>query len=128
MKTFIYTVLFLFLSTLALGENNRCIVFFADTSDIPEAVINKILSSKRFCITVHVNSAIGVPENLKTLVSYGRIELALSFNPEPILPVIAMLSNTHLKKSNKRSIFEEYISTNLTDYKNHTNKQASGNF
>ncbi|GHT65501.1 hypothetical protein AGMMS50222_07710 [Endomicrobiia bacterium] len=128
MKTFICTVLFLFLSTLALGKNNRCVVFFADTSDIPEAVINKILSSKRFCITVPVNSAIGVPENLKTLVSYGRIELALSFNPEPVLPVVAMLSNTHLKKSNKRSIFEEYISTNLTDYKNHTNKQASGIF
>jgi hypothetical protein len=129
MKTFIYTALLMFLSALAFGKNNRHIVFFADTSDIPEFVVNKILSSKNFCMTAPVNFASGLSKNLKTLVSCGKIEPALSFNPEPVLPVIAMLSNTTgLKNSDKQGIFEEYISTNLTNYKNRTNQQASGIF
>jgi hypothetical protein len=128
MKTFIYAALLLFLSALAFGKNNEYIVFFADTSDIPAAVVNKILSSKRFCMSVPVNSASGFPENLKTLVLRGKIEPALSFNPEPVLPVIAMLSNTYLKNSNKQGVFEEYISTNLTDCKNNINKQTFGMF
>ncbi|MDR3071557.1 MAG: hypothetical protein LBU29_03095 [Endomicrobium sp.] len=109
-------------------EQNRYIVFFAETADMPNAVVDKILSSHSFCITVPVNSATGVSKNLTQLIAHGKIEVSLSFNPEPNFSALFMLSNIDSKRLGRRSIFKEYISNNLTDFKNNTTKNKFGAF
>jgi hypothetical protein len=101
------------------------VVFFAETSDISNVVVDKILLSNRFCMNVPINAAVSIPENLEELISCGKIEPALSFNPEPILPIFAMLSNAGLSKSQTHGIFEEYVVDNLTRFKSNTNKDNS---
>ncbi|MDR3256213.1 MAG: hypothetical protein LBT18_00920 [Endomicrobium sp.] len=129
MKKLIYIfVLFVTLSvsvSVAFGDGSRYIVFFAESSVISQSTIDKMLLSKYFCVNVPINSITGVPKNLEELVSYGKIEPAVSFNPETVLPVLAMLSGI---KSKKRGVFEEYISTNLADFANNTNREEFGIF
>jgi hypothetical protein len=115
----------MFLSSVTFGMGNRYIVFFAESSNILQAVVDKMLLSSRFCMTVPVNPIIGVPENLEKLVPCRKIEAAVSFSPEPVLSVIAALSGV---KSNKQSIFEEYISSNLNDFETNANVNAFGIF
>ncbi|MCA6071223.1 MAG: hypothetical protein LE168_02365 [Endomicrobium sp.] len=122
MKKIIYVILFTFLSFSSFCDAKRYVVFFAETSDISNVVVDKILLSNRFCMNVPVNAALDIPENLEELISYGKIEPALSFNPEPVLPIFAMLSNVELSKSQKRGIFEEYVVNNLTSFESNTNK------
>ena len=125
MKKIICVILFMFLSSSSFCDAKRYVVFFAESSDIPSIVVDKMLLSNRFCMNVPVNATIGIPKNLEKLISYGKIEIALSFNPEPVLPVFAMLSNAELPKSQKHGVFEEYVANNLTSFKNNTNKDSS---
>jgi len=105
----------------------RYIVFFADTSDIPQSVVDKILSSKRFCMSVPINSDTQVPDNLEELVSYGRIEPALSFEPEPVFPVLASVYSSG-KKSDKQYGFTDFVSDNISSFENNINKDNFGIF
>ncbi|MCA6072520.1 MAG: hypothetical protein LE178_03160 [Endomicrobium sp.] len=125
MKKIIYVVLLMFLSSPSFCVAKRYVVFFAETSDISNVVVDKILLSNRFCMNVPVNDAVNIPENLEELISYGKIEVALSFNPEPVLPIFAMLSNVELSKSQRHGIFEEYVVNNLTRFESNTNKGNS---
>jgi|LQAB01.1.fsa_nt_gi hypothetical protein len=52
----------------------------------------------------------------------------VSLSPEPVLPVLAMLSGVKSEKSGRQSIFEEYISNNLSDFEINTNRNAFGIF
>ena len=125
MKKFICVILFMFLSSVTFGVGNKYIVFFAESSDILQAIVDKMLLSSRFCMTVPVNPIIGIPEDLKKLVSCRKIEPAVSFSPEPVLSVIAAFPGVKL---NKQSIFEGYISSNLNDFETNTNINAFGIF
>ncbi|MDR1523611.1 MAG: hypothetical protein LBS29_06695, partial [Endomicrobium sp.] len=95
-KRIFFIGILLFLSLTSFSAENRYIVFFAETSDILNAVIDKITLSNRFCMVVPQDSRAIIPENLEKLVSVGKIELALSLDPEPILPVLAEISNANL--------------------------------
>ncbi|BAG14143.1 hypothetical protein [Candidatus Endomicrobiellum trichonymphae] len=126
----IYVALFIFLNSAAFGEGNRYIVFFAESPDILLPVVDKMLLSERFCMTVPTNPIIGVPENLEKLVSCKKIESAVSLSPEPVLPVLAMFSGVKSERSGRQSIFEEYISSNLNNFEinTNTNRNAFGIF
>ncbi|MDR0819922.1 MAG: hypothetical protein LBN19_00045 [Endomicrobium sp.] len=128
LKKLIYVALFIFLNSAAFGEGNRYVVFFAESPDILQTVVDKMFLSERFCLTVPTNPIIGVPENLEKLVLYKKIEPAVSLSPEPVLPVLAMLSGVKSEKSGRQSIFEEYISSNLNDFETNTNRNTFGIF
>jgi hypothetical protein len=57
-----------------------------------------------------------------------KIEPAISLSPEPVSPVLVMLSGVKSGKSNRRNIFEEYISNNLNDFETNINRNAFGIF
>ncbi|MDR3196066.1 MAG: hypothetical protein LBT58_04760 [Endomicrobium sp.] len=128
MKRAFFSGLLLFLSLTSFGAESRSIVFFAETPDIPRAVIDKITLSNRFCMVVPQDSKTIIPESLEELISVGKIELAVSLNPEPVLPILAGISNANIKKPNKNNIFEGYIASNLSDFKDNTNKKNFGMF
>jgi hypothetical protein len=128
LKKLIYVTLFILLNYAAFGEGNRYIVFFAESPDILQIVIDKMFLSEHFCITVPVNPIIGIPENLEKLVSCKKIEPAVSLNPETVLPVLTMLSRIRSEKSGMQNIFEKYISNNLNDFETNTNRNAFGIF
>jgi hypothetical protein len=65
---------------------------------------------------------------LEELISYGKIEPSLSFNPEPVLPILATLSNLNFKKFKKNGIFEQYVLSNLSNYEKNINRTDSGIF
>jgi hypothetical protein len=119
----------LFLSLTSFSAESRHIVFFAETSGISSAIIDKIALSNRFCMVVPQDSRAAIPESLEELVSVGKIELALSLDPEPILPILAEVSKSNFKKKyNKNGIFENYISDNLSLFVNNSNKENFGMF
>jgi hypothetical protein len=127
-KTF-FAGMLLFVSLTSFSAESRHIVFFAERSDISSVVVDKIALSNRFCMTVPHYSKAAIPESLEELVSVGKIELALSLAPEPILPILAEISNANLeKKYNKNGIFGNYILTNLLLFVNNSNKENFGIF
>jgi hypothetical protein len=77
-KKLIHVVLFIFLNCAAFGERNRYIAFFAESPDILQTVVDKMLLSERFCMTVLTNPIIGISENLEKLVSRKKIELTVT--------------------------------------------------
>jgi hypothetical protein len=128
-KRAFFVGMFLFLSLTSFGAESRYIVFFAETPDISSLVIDKIALSSRFCMVVLQDSRAAIPESLEELISVGKIELALSLDPEPILPILAEVSNANFeKKYNKNGIFENYISDNLSLFVNNSNKENFGMF
>ncbi|MDR2437520.1 MAG: hypothetical protein LBD17_05610 [Endomicrobium sp.] len=126
-KRFIYNVFCLLLSSICFSAENRYIVFFAETADISNVVIDKIALSHRFCMVVPQDCKSTIPENLEGLISVGKIEPALYLFPEPVLPIFAEISNTNFKK-NKNAIFENYISDNLSSFIKNRNKEHFGMF
>jgi hypothetical protein len=129
MKNLIIVLLLsLFCCSLSFSAPQRRIVFFAETSEIPQNVINKILASERFCLSAPINSTEGIPEKLAALVSFGKVEPSLSFNNEAILPLLANFSGSDLKQIVKQNIFQKYVSTALINFENHINKDAFGIF
>ncbi|MDR2251779.1 MAG: hypothetical protein LBD98_02995 [Endomicrobium sp.] len=128
-KRAFFVGMLLFLSLTSFGAESRHIVFFAETSDISSALIDKIALSNRFCMVVPLDSRTAIHESLEELISVGKIELALSLDPEPILLILAEVSNANLKKKyNKNGIFENYISDNLSLFVNNSNKENFGMF
>jgi hypothetical protein len=128
-KRAFFAGMLLFLSLTSFGAESRHIVFFAETSDISSAIIDKIDLSNLFCMVVPQDSRAAIPESLEELVSVGKIELALSLDPEPILPILAEVSNANFKKKyNKNGIFENYISDNISLFVNNSNKENFGMF
>jgi len=80
MKKFICTLLFfIFLSSASFAGVNRYIVFFDESLEMLQSIADKILLSDSFCLAVPVNSVTYIPENLKKLVSCGKLEPAISF-------------------------------------------------
>jgi hypothetical protein len=129
MKRVFFIGMLLFLSLTSFSAESRHIVFFAETSDIPNTVIDKVALSKNFCMVVPYNSKTVIPKNLKKFTLVDKIEFALSFYPEPILPILAEISTVNLKKKyNKNCIFENYISDNLLLFANNNNKENFGIF
>ncbi|MDR2811585.1 MAG: hypothetical protein LBB06_00525 [Endomicrobium sp.] len=128
-KRALFAGMLLFLSLTSFSAESKYIVFFAETPDIPSAIIHKIALSNRFCMVVSHDSRATIPESLEELISVGKIELALSLVPEPILPILAEVSNANFtKKYNKNGIFENYISNNLSLFVNNSNKENFGMF
>jgi hypothetical protein len=125
----IYIGFCLLLSSICFSADaeSKYITFFAETADISNVVIDKITMSNRFCMVVPQDSKTAVPENLEGLISVGKIEPALSLFPEPVLPILAEISNTNFKK-NKNGIFENYISDNLSSFIKNRNKKYFGMF
>jgi hypothetical protein len=133
MKRFFFVGMFLFLSLTSFSTDStesKHIVFFAETSDISSAVIDKVALSNSFCMVIPQNFRTAVPKNLEELILVGKLELALSLDPEPILPIFAEISRVNLKKKyNKNGVFENYISDNLLLFvNNNSNKENFGIF
>ncbi|MDR2067228.1 MAG: hypothetical protein LBP57_05350 [Endomicrobium sp.] len=128
MNKIVYNLLRVFLIFISFCCTSFCddckyIVFFADNSDITDLVINKIILSKRFCMTVPISPKEEIPDNLQEVIASGKIEVALSLNPEPILPVFAELANVldHSKRLKSSMMFEKYISSNFVAFEQNIN-------
>ncbi|MDR1695848.1 MAG: hypothetical protein LBR69_04375 [Endomicrobium sp.] len=125
----ILTLLFVLLfSGVSFAAGERYIVFFAETADISQTVIDKILSSKRFCISVPVNPSEKLPEHLEELVFWGKAEPSLAFDPEPVFPVLATVYSGGTSKSGKNAAFGDYVSANLGSFEENINKERFGIF
>jgi hypothetical protein len=116
----------MFLSSASFAEVSKYVVFFAESLEIPQSIADKIFLSGSFCLTVPVSSVAYIPENLKKLVLCGKLEPAISFMPEPVLPIFAMLSRR--SQNSGRNIFEEYILNNITDFRTGTGRKDFGVF
>jgi hypothetical protein len=128
-KRVFFAGILLFLNLTSFSHESKYIVFFAEISNISNVVIDKIALSNCFCMVVSQNSRAAIPKNLEKLISVGKVELALSLDPEPILPIFAEVSNAIFKrKYNKNAIFENYISDNLSLFVNNGNKENFGMF
>ncbi|OEG71923.1 hypothetical protein ATZ36_11840 [Candidatus Endomicrobiellum trichonymphae] len=99
-----------------MAKEYRYIVFFDESPDMLQTVVDKMLLSEYFCMTVPANPIVGVPENLEKLVLCEKIEPAVSLSPESILPVFAMLSVVKpeesgllTKKHLQNAKFTEYL-------------------
>ncbi|AKL98608.1 hypothetical protein [Endomicrobium proavitum] len=112
----------------AFCAGERYIIFFSETSDIPAGAVEKILSSKRFCIVVPIAAGEKIPDNLDELASSGKAELSLVFNPEPIFPVLAQVYKMSGAKNLKASGFGDYVSGNLKEFANSANRESFGAF
>jgi hypothetical protein len=118
-----------FLRLTCFGLESKYIVFFAQTADVSNAVLDKIALSSRFCIAVPHDCTSSISENLEEFVSVGKVELAVSLIPEPALTVLSEFSKADFKKKyNRSSIFEKYISDNLSSFVGNTNKENFGIF
>jgi hypothetical protein len=108
---------------MSFCDDCKYIVFFSDNSDITDSVINKIILSNRFCMTVPILAKEEIPDNLQEVVASGKIEVSLSLNPEPILPVFTELANVleHSKKLNSSMMFEKYIASNFIAFERNIN-------
>jgi hypothetical protein len=126
-RRFICIEFCLLLTSICFSAEKRYVVFFAETADISNAVVDKIALSHRFCIVVPQDCKSTVYENLESLISVGKIEPALYLFPEPVLPIFAEISNINFKK-NKNGIFENYISDILSSFINNRNKEHFGMF
>jgi hypothetical protein len=130
MNKIAYSILRVFLILLIFCSISFCndckyIVFFADTADIADSIINKIILSNRFCISVPIYAKEGIPDNLQEIIASGKLEIALSLNPEPILPIFAELTNASVSSANVNSnmMFEKYISNNFVSFKKNINNK-----
>ncbi|MDR0977761.1 MAG: hypothetical protein LBL71_01820 [Endomicrobium sp.] len=118
-KKWFFTWSFLFLNLASFAAETRYIIFFAETTDIPKAVVNKIVLSDRFCMVVPQDFKNALPENLNELISAGKIELAVSLDPEPILTILAEINE---------NVFKSYIKDGLSRFENSVNDEKFGLF
>lgn len=122
LRTFLILVIFF---SISFCDNCKHIVFFADTAEIADSLINKIILSNRFCMVAPIHVKGGIPDNLQEIVASGKLEVALSLNPEPILPVFAELTNALVSsaKVNPSGMFEKYISNNFVSFEQNINNK-----
>jgi hypothetical protein len=69
-------------------------------------------------MTVPIYAKNEIPDSLQEVVALGKLEIALSLNPEPILPIFAELTNisNSSKKIGSSMMFEKYISNSFTAF------------
>jgi len=129
MKKLLFSLLSILLfSGLAFAAGERYVVFFAETSDIPSGVAAKIMSSKRFCMTVPLVSGDQIPDNLDELVASGKIEPALVFNPEPLFPVMARVYKMSGSRNLRGGGFEDFITDNISGFQSVASRDNFGVF
>ena len=121
-------ILFLFLLFTPSSFAERYVVFFAETSEIPQNVLNAINLSKRFALNVPISSALEAPESLEELISYGKIEPSLIFIPEPVFPVLLYVYGMGSNKSAKMDLFKDYIDNNISAFERNIYKKRFGLF
>lgn len=128
-KIILVFTLFLFFVSFceAVAEGDRYIVFFAESADIPETVADKILYSKRFCMTAPIVSGSSVPASIEELVSSGKIEPSLIFNPEPVFPIMATVYGSGAKKADRQG-FNDFIVGGMKDFSDGVNRERFGVF
>ncbi|MDR1196335.1 MAG: hypothetical protein LBL00_07665 [Endomicrobium sp.] len=128
MKKIIFSfVLIAQFAVLSFAAGGRYIVFFAETSDIAEKVSDKILFSKRFCITVPIVSGSTIPASLEELVSRGRVEPSLVFEPEPVFPILSTVYGSSEKKTDRQG-FNDFVSGGINAFAAGVNKEKFGVF
>lgn len=126
-KIIVSLMLILQFACFASASGERFIVFFAETADFPEKVSDKILFSNRFCMAVPLPSGSTVPAVLEELVSKGRIEPSLVFEPEPVFPILATVYSSSDKKSDRQG-FNDFVSGGINEFSDGVNKERFGVF
>jgi hypothetical protein len=106
----------------------RYVVFFAETSEIPQNVLNAINQSKRFALNVPISSALEAPESLEELISYGKIEPSLVFIPEPVFPILLYVYSMGSNKAAKMDVFKDYIDNNISTFERNIYRKRFGLF
>ncbi|MDR2772703.1 MAG: hypothetical protein LBB93_04470 [Elusimicrobiota bacterium] len=127
-KNLFFALTVVILSTLSVQAAEKYVVFFAQTAEIPQDVLNLINNSKQFCLNVPLTGAREPPEALEELISTGKIELSLTFIPEPVFPALLSVYNQGGLRSERMEIFESYISGNKNDFRNNVRKNNFGLF
>ncbi|MCL2485428.1 MAG: hypothetical protein FWF00_07360 [Endomicrobia bacterium] len=127
-KALIILTVLLFFTGISLANSVRYIVFFAESSDISQSVIEKILESKRFCISIPVNPSEPLPEKLEELVFWGKAEPSLVFDPEPVLPLLANVYSGGPSKAGKNTAFSDYVTGNINSFEENINREKFGVF
>ncbi|MDR3049860.1 MAG: hypothetical protein LBV16_08525 [Elusimicrobiota bacterium] len=127
-KKLLISAMFLFLiSPLANAQSKfRYIVFFAQTSNIPQPVINKILASNYFCLSVPIGVSDALPNNIEELIASGKAEAALSFEHEPLLPIASSVYGPVGYTPDKQDIFVDYFKSGIEAFKNKMNQDRFG--
>jgi hypothetical protein len=126
-KTVLSFIFVLFFASLSSASGKRYIVFFAESPDIPEVVADKILFSKRFCMTIPIPAGSTVPAALEELVSRGKLEPSLTFEPEPVFPILATVYSASEKKSDRQG-FNDFVTGGMSDFEAGVNKEKFGVF
>lgn len=126
-KVFLAVSLIFFAYSIAFSQQ-RYIVFFAETADLSQNVIDKILISDRFCMVVPVKSSEEIPQKIEELVVCGKIEPSLTFNPEPVFPVLESVYSKGGKKSARNSAFGDFVVDNINSFEDNVNKSQFGIF
>ncbi|MCL1971616.1 MAG: hypothetical protein FWG57_01330 [Endomicrobia bacterium] len=117
----------LFFTALPQAADGRYIVFFAESSDIPEAVADRILFSKRFCMAIPVVAGSSIPASIEELVSRGRLEPSLVFEPEPVFPILATVYSSSEKKSDRQG-FSDFVTGGIRAFETSANREKFGVF
>ena len=126
MKKILLSVLILaFFGGAAFCAPERYIIFFADNSDLPKEVTEKLKSSKRFCLVMPFDRQEFMKPEIEELVSLGKIEPSLSLEPEPVLPLLASVYSAGAKGQKG---FSDYISGNFSAFGDYANRRSFGMF
>jgi len=124
-KTLLAVLILAFFCGGAFGAAERYIIFFAESADLPKAVAEKMLVSKRFCLVMPFNHQESLKPEIEELVSLGKIEPSLSLEPEPVLPLLASVYSVGAKGQKG---FSDYISGNFNAFENYANRLSFGMF
>jgi hypothetical protein len=130
MKKLLFIVIsIVFYAASAYSDNqDRFIVFFAESQDIPQNVLNAINRSKQFCINVPVSFSREAPESIQELISSGKIEPSFNFNPEPVFPALLSVYNKGNDRSEKMDMFKDFIDNNIKTFERNIHKTRFGLF
>ncbi|MDR2192078.1 MAG: hypothetical protein LBO62_04295 [Endomicrobium sp.] len=118
-------LLLCFFYVSAFCAEERYVIFFAESADLPKPVAEKLYHSKRFCLVAPFKRDEQLKPEIEELVSMGKIELSLSFDPEPVLPILASVYSAGAK-GNKG--FSDYILDNFNAFESNANRRDFGIF
>ncbi|MDR0822334.1 MAG: hypothetical protein LBN20_00945, partial [Endomicrobium sp.] len=106
----------------------RYIVFFAQSLNIPQSVINRIMASNYFSLTIPIDSAEIIPNNIAELIASGKGEPALSFKPEPLFPLVSSVYGPAGYTPDRQDILSDYFKNNISEFKSKMNMDNFGLF
>ncbi|MDR3243251.1 MAG: hypothetical protein LBT79_00720 [Elusimicrobiota bacterium] len=129
-KTLILTsILLIFALTSAYAQSKfRYIIFFAQTANIPQPVINKILNSNYFVLTIPIDASENLPTNIEELIASGKGEISMSLKPEPLLPMASSIYGPSGYSPDRQDIFTDYFKISIDEFKSKTNADRFGLF